>query len=66
MVSTNVFDKDLKTRAFLSWDMDLEQIEKSLGIVDPVNTLPVKMDPRVPPQGSVLWNRIAYLPPEQR
>ena len=55
--------EEIRRRAALSWDMDLEDLERELGVVDPVNTLPVtEVDERVPPQGSVLWDRIEYLP----
>ena len=64
-MNTNKGD-DVKRRAALFWSMDLEEIESALGVEDVVNTLPVdKIDGRVPPQGSVLWENIEYLPKEK-
>ena len=48
---------DAAKQAELFWDTDLEEFEREMGVKN-VLSLPITYDPRVPPQGIVLFNKV--------
>lgn len=59
-------DDALERKADRFWSMDLAELERSFGVENAVESLSVdKIDERIPPQGSVLMDRIAYLPKDE-
>lgn len=58
-------DDSLKEKAKRYWSMDIDELERAMGVTNVVETLPVtKTNGRVPPQGSVLLDKVSYLPKE--
>lgn len=54
----SVVDKSKKVDVYNFWNTDIATLENQFLKGRDVSTLPIHLDDRVPPQGSVLLNRV--------